>query len=164
MSKRNGTIILCFIHPAMKRKSYLYWNQCVAILLEPSCFSEQIRHQEFVYLATTPQKNRPHFDWCFVRPPPRTFYWETAVIHVFDVWPRFLETAELFYRDNFPAFGDTQRSPRNHQHDLKTFSFCKNCQMQRHQLGFNPQKTTYLFQEVFGKYITMFIPSAKQTK
>jgi len=94
-----------------------------------------------------PQKKSSTFRLMFCSTPPRTFYWETAVIHVFDVWPRFLETAQLFYRDNFPAFGDTQRSPRNHQHDWKTFSFRKDCQMQRYQLGFNPQKTTYLFQE-----------------
>ena len=141
-----GTIILCFIHPAMKRKSYCTETSVLLYFLSPHVFQNKSDIKN-LFIWPQPPKKSSTFRLMFCSTPPRTFYWETAVIHVFDVWPRFLETAELFYRDNFPAFGDTQRSPRNHQHDWKTFSFRKNCQMQRHQLGFNPQKTTYLIQE-----------------
>lgn len=46
-----------------------HWNRCVAILLESSCFSEQIfQHPNLFGHNPLPPPNNAHFDWCFVWP------------------------------------------------------------------------------------------------
>ena len=137
--------------------SYIQLWKGKAIVLKPVCcytswalmfFRTNLSTSRICLFGHNPPKKSSTFRLMFCSTPrdaPSIEKLQSSTSSTSDL--DFKKTAELFYRDNFPAFGDTQRSPRNHQHDWKTFSFRKDCQMQRHQLGFNPQKTTYLFQE-----------------
>lgn len=131
--------------------SYIQLWKGKAIVLKPVCCYTSWALMFFrINLSTSriclfghnpPKKNRPHFDWCFVRShhAPSIEKLQSSTSSTSDL--DFLKLPSCFTGTTFQHL-ETHSVPH-----VTTNMIGKDCQMQRHQKGFNPQKTTYLFQE-----------------